>query len=764
MLHACLRALQGLGAAALAVPLLAIPAAMAGHAQAASPAVGPGSSGPGSSGPATRVLLITGDRLLVPPGSPNTAVIQRSSKEPPFVFLSDFGCSQLKIPAEALPYLGRGLDPALFQLTHLEQAERDGRLPVRLSFLGARPDVPGVTVTHAGRGVAEGYLTATSARAFGTALRRQFAADHRRGSYGTRGLFAHGLSIGLAGTPAPSAQHNFPIQTLTVTGSNLAGKPDTGDPLLLFNLDNCNKLDPVSSVNTFFHGTAKFSVPAGHYWAAAMFFGQFPDRLVILPQFTVGHATRVHVSARAASSTLTVKTPRPATLGTSSFAVLRSNHGFTEGVDWLNAQGPRALRVGLIRHRPSIGQLQAYTQADLFSPGGPGNPYAYLLDFPAPPGTIPPQHYTTRPAGLATVHEHYFKDTKISDIIPSDLGAWATVGGSRAEIAAGLSSGFFFFTRMPGSQIHYLSARPALWRTFFAPFALFDSQLGPLRLYHPGPTQGNWSRYPLHPTPNVSLPGAGLFPVLPSASRDGNTLSLDITPFGDNQPGDIGAGYGSCLDFGFPCKGAFALYQNGTEIAKGDAAKSALGQGSASLAFHTKLSPKPSLIKFVLTADRSGRQAYLLSAVSKDVWTWRSRREPGATVPAPWHCPKLGSSRAAAVTDHHCAVQDMTTLRYRVNGLSLRGLTSPGRQQVAITASPIQLAPATSLAHASVRVSFDGGKTWRPATVSKLAAGRFRAVFTAPANAKVTLRTHVAGAAGVSVTETINDAFAVAGH
>jgi hypothetical protein len=751
-----------LAAAALAAPLLAIPAA--GHAATADPApaaspVSP-SAATATTGHATQVLLITGDQLLVPPGSPNTAVIPASSKDAPFVFLSDFGCSSLKIPADALPYLGRGLDPALFQLAGLERAERGGRLPVRLSYLGARPTLPGVTLTHTSQGAAEGYLTAASARAFGAALRRQFTADHRTGSYGTRGLFAHGLSIGLTGEPAPPAQPDFPMRTLTVTGSNLAGKPDTGNAVLVFNLDNCNKLDRVASVNTFFHGAAKFSLPAGHYWAAAMFFGQFPDRLVILPQLTVEHSTKVHVSARAASSTLTVKTPRPARLSTSSFTLLRSSHGFTEGISWVNAQGPRALRVSLVRHRPSIGRLQAYTQAAMFSGPVRGTPYIYLLDFPAPAGTIPPLHYTAHTAGLAAVHEHYYKDTKVSDIIPPDLGLWATVGGSRAEIATGLASGFFFATRMPGSQIQYLSARPALWRTFFSPFAFFDSQDGPLRLYHAGRVQGSWSRYPLHPTPNASLPGAGLFPARPSATRTGNTLSLDIIPFGDNQPGDIGTGYFSCLDFRFSCKGTFALYQNGVEIAKGNAAN----RGSAALAFHAKLSPKPSLIKFVMTADRSGHKAYLLSAASKDVWTWRSRPEPKATVPAPWHCPKLGSSPAPARTDHHCAVQDMSTLRYQVAGLSLRGVTKPGRQQIAITASPIQLAPATSLTHASVQVSFDGGKTWHVATVSKLAAGKFRAVFTAPASTKVTLRTHVAGAAGVSVTETINDAFAVAGH
>jgi hypothetical protein len=39
----------------------------------------------------------------------------------------------------------------------------------------------------------------------------------------------------------------------------------------------------------------------------------------------------------------------------------------------------------------------------------------------------------------------------------------------------------------------------------------------------------DWNRYPLHPGPNAT--------VLPSASRAGDALTLDITPFGDSEPG-----------------------------------------------------------------------------------------------------------------------------------------------------------------------------------------------------------------------------------
>jgi hypothetical protein len=758
MPHARPRALR---AVALATALFVLPMApAAGQARSSghvSPAPASGARGAAS---AAQVLLITGQRLSAVPGSSDAIVAGQHS----YAFLSAASCSQnLKIPVTALPYVGRGLNPSLFELAALEHAERGGVLPVRLSYHGTVPAVPGVTVTRSGQGTAAGYLTAASARAFGAALSRQFAADRGRGSYGADGLFAHGLSIALAGAPAPArAAPQFPMGTLTVTGKDPAGKPDTGDTVVVFNLDNCNKLDLGNSINTFYHGTAKFSVPTGHYWAAALF-NEVPARLIIVPQFTVGRATTVHVSARAPTSTISVKTPRPAKLANTAFSLLRSNNGFTEGVQWWNPVGgppipSRSMRVGLVRHRPSIGGLRAYTQATLISPRGPGIPYAYLLDFPASPGTIPVQHYTARPAGLATVHERYYKDAKYS-ILPRNLGAWTTLGGSPRQIAAGLGIGTFFGTPMPGTQIQYLSAAPpTLWQTYYAPYLVFPSIVGPLRRYHPREqVTEDWNRYPLHPIPNSSLTGAGFFPVLPSASRAGNALTLDVTPFGDNQPGDTSIGYASCVDLRFSCHGRYVLYQNREKILSGDAAA---GPGFPGLLLRARLSPRPSLIKFVLTASRAGKP-YPLSATSKDVWTWRSRPEPGATLPDPWHCSAATTHRSP-LNDRRCAVQDMTALRYQVAGLSLRGTTKPGPQQVTITASQIQLAPPVRLTDASAQVSFDGGKTWHPASVTKLSPGHFRAQFTAPARINITLRTHVAGADNVSVTETIVDAYRTA--
>jgi hypothetical protein len=64
-------------------------------------------------------------------------------------------------------------------------------------------------------------------------------------------------------------------------------------------------------------------------------------------------------------------------------------------------------------------------------------------------------------------------------------------------------------------------------------------------------------------------------------------------------------------------------------------------------------------------------------------------------------------------------------------------------------------------AGATVRVSFDSGRTWHRAHVSRTRAGQFTASFTAPARAAVTLRIRATDAVGGSITETINDAYRV---
>jgi hypothetical protein len=268
---------------------------------AAATAMGSSPAGSPAAGRAVTELLINGDTITLP--APGPSLVQGGMLNGQARGLAGTlvslraGGRQYEIPAVALPYLGRGLDPSLFDVRALADAEHGGRLAVRVSYRGHLTALPGVTISRLRGGIAQGFLTARSAKRFGAALVRQYLADHTNASYGTDGLFADGLSVSRAGAPSGAARRaaavgragaaggRFALKRLTITGSDLAGHPDTGDVVLVYNADNSSLFDDwVESVGVFYHGVAKFSVPAGHYWAI----GDFVDQPMMTLRYAVG--------------------------------------------------------------------------------------------------------------------------------------------------------------------------------------------------------------------------------------------------------------------------------------------------------------------------------------------------------------------------------------------------------------------------------------------------------------------------------------------
>lgn len=755
-----------------AAGLAAMAATVVASQPAAAMATGSAAAGSAPAGSAARsasvaavgsrpLLLINGTRLAfrAGPGGRTMAAVLPSSQGSFAFLITSVSCGQTsEVPADALPFVGRGLDPSLFAVRALQRREHAGRLPVRVSYRGRRvPALPGVTITHAAAGTADGYLTPGSARKFGAALQRQFLADHARASYGTDGLFARGLSIALAGAPAtPRPRPQFVMHTLTVKGRNLAGNPDNGDDVLVFNADNCARFgDPFETDNLFRHGVTRFSVPAGHYWAVGQFLrvagGGFQLRLAVLPQFTVSGKTTVHVAERSASSRIAITTARPAVSQMTSFTLVRGGQaGSATSIGWSGFN--TKFWVSRTSTKPTVGSLQSFTSAQLTSPAGAaGVPYAYNLDFPGPAGLIPAQHFAVRPASLATVDERYYQD------VPS-TGAWATFGGTAAQLAGG---GLFSILplKLPGRQIQYMSGGPAiLWSSQYWEFTsrsgnLFAGQADSPRTLPAGQHQPeNWNRYPLHPAPNVSLADASGFLTLPSAGRAGNTLTLDTTPFSDNELGHRGTGFFVGFFGGSDAKvsGRYEIDQNGVRLAAGNAVNGIPP---------VRLSGHPSVIRFALSAARIGKH-YLLSPASATVWTWRSRRDTAARVPPAWLC--IAESGHGFRITRRCAVQPMMTLRYQVHGLANNGSARPGRQLVGISVGHLQLASAPHITGVHAQVSFDGGVSWQPASVTRPGGGQFRAAFAAPPGAFVTLRVTATDAAGGSITETILRAYQTA--
>jgi hypothetical protein len=603
---------------------------------------------------------------------------------------------------------------------------------------------------------------------FGAALARLMQADHAKGSYGSDGMFAGGTSISLPGASAAPARPQFPMHALTVTASNLAGKPDTGDVIDVFNLNDLAAFGAgFESENDFFHGTTKFSVPNGTYWAIGTFFSSAGFRVVVLPQFSVNGNTTLHTSEKAASSKITFATPRPATADSVGFTLVRGTARLPVSFGYVVGGG--TIWVSPVSKAPSEGILDGFTSGLLLSPTKSGTgktgssktstPYAYQLNYAPPAGTIPSQHFVVHPGDVATASEKYYQDR-------TSTGAWQTAGGTAFQLSTSFVGGFIPQIKLPTRQIQYISARPAqYWSSSYFEFSssLAGGQAEPFRRLTGGQqVSEQWGRYPLHPGVIAVFPHTNvdnLFLEEPSAVRAGNKLILDLTPFSDNQFAHLGSGFSSNLFGGGPkVTGSYALYENGKKIAGGDAAKAA--GGGTSLFFQKNLSSKPSQIKLALSASRTAGGRYLLSPASSDVWTWRSAPDGKATVPAQWFCG-VGESGGVLQFDHHCVVQQMLTLGYKVAGLSLSGTTSPGPQTLHITVGHLQEAKAPALKHVSVQVSFNGGKTWHRARV-RMTGTRVRATFSAPKSSHVTLRVGVTGKAGVSLTETIFSAYQTA--
>jgi len=719
---------------------------------AAATSAGAASAAPGK---AAAVTLINGDQLAVkssPAGVPEVAVRKAGGTDS--LLSLRLGGTSYEIPADALPYLGHGLDPSLFSLANLQREEKSGRLPVTISYTATRPRLPGVTVTRSGGGTASGYLTAAGARAFGAALARQFVSDHARASYGQDGLFAGGVRVALAGVPAVTTpvRPAYQMRTLTMLGRNLKGGKDYGDSIIVFNAANANifGFPDFEGLSFFWKGSAKFSVPVGTYWAIGDFLafgkhGKNPqEHLVVLPQFTVKGATTVRVDERSATSQITAATPRPAVASQVSIDLIRSGlHGSVNSFTFIDSG--ISLFVSPTTVKPTVGGLSTYTTATLTNPPkAKGTPYFYNLDFQGPRGIIPPQHYVVTAADLATVNEVFYQDVK-------SVGGWFSFGGFADQLAGGLIAEAVPF-RLPTQQVQYFSAGPDIaWEFQYLPnlnsFAFINDAWRALPAG--GQLSEDWNAYPLHPQPDAQLLTGVLadeLPQYPSAFRAGNFLDLSEIPFSDNYFGHVGAGfYGP---FSETVVDSYAVYQNGKRVAHGNPATIGV--------LPVKVSGKPSAIRFVLNAGTWGSK-YPLSPASSTVWTWKTRAEPGATVPDSWFC---GYKRSGAL-QHRCAIQPLLTLDYQVPGLSLTGHTAPGPQTVDVSVSHVQLAAASAITGLSAAYSLNDGQSFQPATVTAAGGGQFQVGFSAPAGTDVTLRVSATDAAGGSITETIVRAYGV---
>ena len=201
------------------------------------------------------------------------------------------------------------------------------------------------------------------------------------------------------------------MHTLTVTATTMNGQPDTGDEVFVFSVTNTGAIG-LDQANVFYHGSVKYSVPGGTYWAIGEFFQAHAIREDVLPQFSVRGTTTANMSERATTSKVGFAVPRPASPLGVALTIDRMAPGVTGGLS--DTTGPGlSLWVSPVTRAPADGVLRAYTSGWLASPGDRAVPYAYSLSRADPAGLIPrDQRYIARPAGLATVRENYYQDIR----------------------------------------------------------------------------------------------------------------------------------------------------------------------------------------------------------------------------------------------------------------------------------------------------------------------------------------------------------------
>jgi hypothetical protein len=678
------------------------------------------------------------------------------------------------IPDIALPFLGRGLDLSLFDVAALRQITVKGEtaLPVRIAYSGRAPKLPGVTITSESAGVASGYLTAVGAKTFGAALARQFAADHGAGSYGLDGLFAGGTLISAAGVTSPGssagagarppAASKFPMHIVTLRGVTTSGAPDTGGIAYVFNSDN-NAIygDPYEEPGTFYHGTARFSLPSGNYWALAFFISTDKKgnptgfQTVLLPQITVSGNVTIPVRAASATEELTFAAPHPTELIAAGVQFLMADpHGNEDGFGIISGSGTPTYFTPTTR-RLEAGTFREYVNAWLQSPPAAqpapdSAPDLYSGEFGNTTGLLGSEHFTLAAGSLATVRAVYASDVNVT-------GGLGVSGFTVGELNTVGTLGLIMPVPVPTRVNEYLQGTQGmLWQdAYFQSYAALGAgQNDIVRAFTPGSDQTqDWNAYPLHtpldsndPIANASVNDYFGTPL--SATRAGKYLTVDVTPFTDDVTGHSGTGFAQGIAANIAAiSGNYEFDVNGKRAQAGK-----ITPATAFGPFIDQLTvpPAPSTVAFTLRARRVGALFPLSTAVS-DTWTWTSAGTPLTVPPAGWFC---------ADGSQECAVQPLLTFGYQVAGLALDGTAPAGAQQVTLTVQHQALTKSpAAITGVTAAFSLDNGATWHPAAVTG-AGGTRTLSLQAPAGRFVSLKVTAHDAAGGKLSETIAKAFA----
>lgn len=637
------------------------------------------------------------------------------------------------LPAEVRPLLGV-LDRSLFDVTALGESGAAARVPVTLALApGARPQVPGLTITSRTGSSAQGYLTPSAA--FRTALVRAATAALRVGGSAPTRLFGGVTHLAVRDATPARVRPNYPQVTLVIDVLDASGHPASFGLVGLINTDNSAKF-----VNFIFfeHGQARVSVPYGHYSAitdVATFGASVTDRIIPVADYDVT-ANMQHLRMDAADATAqpSISTPRHAAVLTKSLEFdriarlggsLGSSFLFDGGSDVFVAPTPEA-QVGALHWLAGWALVH----------DSPTAPFSYDLSF-VTDGYVPADEANSvQPFQLTTIAAKYYNDRpRASQFVRGALYPFQSFGFS-----------MFLPLSTPVARTEYLYGGPsAIWTATLLADPTDRNPFGGLvdddfRVYPQGSNfAASWLRGPLAPKPPEQTSGDTVYSC--PGCRSAQEMTVLLAPLVDTTPGHSGR----VTD---PTGGVathFAFYRDDTLLV----------HGADLIGARVSVPPSRASYRLHLAVDRSADDTRTSTSTVTDL-TFHSAAGAGAPLPQGWLC-------AVATPPSGCTVVPLLTADVPLP-TDLSDQLPVGDSSFVLTIAPYRGAGSATIRSAQVLTKVGSGR-YQAAALERLANGRYRVTLhnaAARAGQAVTLRVVAADAAGDTITQTTTDAYLVA--
>jgi hypothetical protein len=682
--------------------------------------------------------LITGERVTLGSGENGTSTAQVVPAA------NDGPASQDKvvslngdtyvIPASAMAYFGRSLDPALFDATALATAAFGERIPLAIAYdPETTPSLPGVTITSASNGSALGYVTASGARVFGAALADQAIADAAAGWPAPGTLFGSVTSIAPVMPNPLSVIPNFPQTTLIIEGISKTGGPMRFGFGLLFNMDDGRKF---AGFVIIFRGEARASVPFGTYAAviddvAFSTDGSLTVREDVVTDFAVtGTQSAMTVDSRSATATPSITTPLPSVPTELSTEIAMGDESGHAEFGWGWGLGLPGASIRLTpQPEPQVGSMRMDTRWTTLDPSTPGGMFDFDASF-SDPGIPADQARILGPVSAAAAVDNTY-----------DANSLLQIGGAaRLVFVPGsfFASATYLPIPMPLHRVDYVYA-PRGSRIIdlaLADYFAWDPGFvdGPFRRLRAGTTTvEHWFRNPYFLAVPQDDPNARYFTCWACASDSQLVFFLALH---DGDPQHIVEVFGS--PNGKPIA-RFTVYRDGeVMVSKHDR-----------LGGIFKIPTGPATYRVVSHLSRRSTSSPLSTSVATDV-TFHS----GQGVPAP--------ANFACYTRDPCSIMPVPTVVLDLHATT-RGTLPVGTHVFDLQVGHIQGALDVAISSVDVAVRRTGTTTWRPLVVTA-SSGGYQAHFEAKAwmeNRGFDVRVSVTDAKRNRLVQTTTRAFLV---